>query len=130
MRVLLVDDNRALAENLGELLRAEGMAPVLLHGVAEALQAAERAPFEAAVVDVHLPDGDGVGLLEALRARQPTARYVLMTAFGHTAPPDADPEALPGMPAAVVRAHRCEAPLLVKPFEPGELLEALKGGRR
>ncbi len=125
MRVLVVDDNAALAENLGELLEAFGFHPIVLTGAPEALRLAEREPFDAALLDVHLPGLDGVALLEALRMRRPDARFVLMTAFGTTEREGMKPRGLPGMPGAMVRARRCGAPLLVKPFALDAMFRAL-----
>ncbi len=125
MKVLVVDDNAALAENLGELLETFGLRPLVLTGASAALQIADREPFDAALLDVHLPELDGVELLEALRVRRPRARFVLMTAFGMTGQPDDTDGELPGMPGALLRARRSAVPLLVKPFEPETLLRAL-----
>lgn len=82
MNVLIVDDNRALAENLGELLEDEGHRVRLAADVDGALEAAdERDAIDFALIDICLGDDDGVALAERLRAAHPGLRLALMTAF-------------------------------------------------
>jgi DNA-binding NtrC family response regulator len=67
--VLIVDDNRELASNLGEMLADQGFRPVITGSVAEALAARPRP--RAAIVDFKLPDGTGVDVAERLQAQDP-----------------------------------------------------------
>jgi two-component system, NtrC family, sensor histidine kinase HydH len=77
-RVLLVDDNAALVDNLRETLEDEGYSVVTAGAVAEAVQAAARG-FDVALVDLKLPDGDGTALTEQLRREYPDAAIVMLT---------------------------------------------------
>lgn len=79
--VLLVDDNRELAENLAEILETEGFEAVVCDDPRQALQLAEQASFDVAILDVRMPVMDGVTLYEKLQPLQPGTTYVLMTAF-------------------------------------------------
>lgn len=79
--VLLVDDNRELAENLAEILETEGFDAAVCDDPREALQLAEHADFDIAILDVRMPVMDGVTLYEKLRSLRPGTTYVLMTAF-------------------------------------------------
>lgn len=83
MNVLIVDDNRALAENLGELLEDEGHEVCLADGAsaAMALVGHQRTSFDFALIDICLGDDDGVALAEDLRRVIPELRFALMTAF-------------------------------------------------
>ena len=69
--VLIVEDNRALAENLAELFADAGVSVSVCGTGAEALNAAHGAGL--AVVDVRLPDTTGVALLPRLREHMPEA---------------------------------------------------------
>jgi two-component system, response regulator PdtaR len=80
-RVLIVDDNRDLAENLGELLELEGFAPIVMFSSRNALDRAHELEFEVALLDVRMPDVDGIELCGALAREHPSARFLLMTAF-------------------------------------------------
>jgi len=77
-RVLLVDDNAVLVDNLRETLEDEGYSVATAGAVAQALKAA--APgFDVALVDLKLPDGDGAALTEQLRREHPDAAIVMLT---------------------------------------------------
>jgi len=78
-RILIVDDNRALAENLAEILEDGGYQVRLAAGCAEALALAE--PFTVALVDVRLPDGDGITLATKLKQSMPNSEVILLTGF-------------------------------------------------
>ena len=80
-RVLIVDDNFDLAENLAEILVYEGYEVTAFDGAEPALEHARRAAFDVALLDVKMPGIDGVDLHKALRRTHPDASYVLMTAF-------------------------------------------------
>lgn len=80
-RVLIVDDNRDLAENLGELLELEGFHPIVLSSSREALDRARELEFDVALLDVRMPEVDGIDLCSALARAHPSATFLLMTAF-------------------------------------------------
>jgi len=81
-RLLVVDDDAASAEAVAEALRAEGYAVETATAGPEALERAGRLDFDVVVSDIRMPGLDGLGLLRALRGRQPEPSVVLMTAFG------------------------------------------------
>jgi two-component system alkaline phosphatase synthesis response regulator PhoP len=66
-RILVVDDEAHLADGIRENLAAEGYATEVAYDGAAGLRAAESAPFDLAVVDVMLPEIDGVELCSRLR---------------------------------------------------------------
>lgn len=79
--VLLVDDNRDLAENLAEIVEAEGYRVLVAGGPKQAVELAVSEPFDVAVLDIRMPEMDGVSLYGKLLELRPHARYLLMTAF-------------------------------------------------
>lgn len=82
MRIMLVEDDRPLAEALTTLLVAAGYAVDTVHdgASAEALGAAER--FDLVILDLNLPEMDGLSVLRALRARNDDAAVMILTARG------------------------------------------------
>jgi two-component system KDP operon response regulator KdpE len=67
-RVLVVDDEPQIVRALKVLLREAGFEAVPAETVSEALDLAAVRPPEAAIVDLVLPDGDGIELTRSLRA--------------------------------------------------------------
>jgi two-component system response regulator RegA len=80
--LLLLDDDVALRTRLGRALEARGFEPVLVGGVAEALAAVRTKPPAFAVLDMRLEDGNGLQVVEALRAARPDARAIMLTGYG------------------------------------------------
>jgi DNA-binding response OmpR family regulator len=80
-RILIVDDNRELAENLAEILELEGLEPVVMDDPYAVVDAAPDLRFDAALLDVRMPGIDGIDLLRVLATHAPDAVYLLMTAF-------------------------------------------------
>lgn len=83
-RVLIVDDEpdhrtifAALVERGGDGTYAVEAAGSL----AEAVSLAAEHPFDVALVDLRLPDGDGIACMHALRQLQPNLRVVILTAY-------------------------------------------------
>jgi two-component system response regulator FlrC len=110
IKVLLVEDDRALREALGDTLELGGFEFTAVACAEEALLAVAREPFGMVVSDVNMPGIDGHQLLELLRARQPQLPVLLMTA--HAA-----------VERAVEAMRQGAADYLVKPFEPRALLD-------
>lgn len=68
--ILLVDDEPALREMVGDILRADGYAVVTAAGCREAVTVFEEHAPDAVLLDVMLPDGDGFSLFRTLRAKR------------------------------------------------------------
>jgi two-component system, NarL family, response regulator DevR len=84
IRVFLVDDHEVVRRGLRELIDAEddlevvgeaGTAGMALAGVATASP-------DVAVLDVRLPDGNGVEVCREIRARDPKVACLMLTSFG------------------------------------------------
>jgi len=79
--ILVVDDDEVLLQVLSRVLGREGHTIVTAASVAQALDAAQRHSPDLALLDLSLPDGDGVDLGEKLRARHAGLPMILMTAY-------------------------------------------------
>lgn len=65
--ILLVEDDGAISQFVAASLAAAGWAPRVANGVAQAVQALQEAAPDLLVVDLGLPDGDGVDFIGRLR---------------------------------------------------------------
>src|SRR5256886_17243666 len=80
--ILVVDDESEIREGLELLLTSEGYG-VTSAGTAESgLARLEERPFDLLLLDVSLPDRNGIDLLREIRLRDPHLPIVLITAYG------------------------------------------------
>jgi DNA-binding NarL/FixJ family response regulator len=80
IRVLVVDDHPMVREGLRSMLDGNGIEIVADAGTAaEAVEAAERARPDVVLLDVELPDGDGLGVLAGIKARMPATSVLIVT---------------------------------------------------
>jgi DNA-binding response OmpR family regulator len=82
MRVLLVEDNRELAGMLAERLTAAGYETDCLVTRVEAYEALTTTCYAALILDLGLPDGDGLSVLRDIRHRQSPMPVLILTARG------------------------------------------------
>jgi DNA-binding NtrC family response regulator len=80
--VLVVDDERAIAESLRLILERDGYVVETAGSTAEAAARLDGRDFSVALVDLVLPDGDGIGLLRLLKSRDPDIEVIIMTGHG------------------------------------------------
>jgi two-component system, NtrC family, sensor kinase len=76
--VLIIDDSLTVRMDLSEAFEAAGFEPTLCATLAEARAALARGPYALVVLDVQMPDGDGVEFLQELRQAPLTAGVPIM----------------------------------------------------
>jgi len=81
-KILLVDDDETFLSSLAERVRLRGFEPLTALTVSDALELARTHEPVAAVVDLRLPDADGLVAITKLKELQPDIRTILLTAFG------------------------------------------------
>ncbi|HEV2452261.1 MAG TPA: response regulator transcription factor [Streptosporangiaceae bacterium] len=114
VRVLVVDDEPSLAELLSSVLRYEGWDVRTAGDGSGALRAAREFRPDAVVLDVMLPDFDGLEVLRGLRAEQPRVCVLFLTAR------DAVEDRIAGITAG-------GDDYVTKPFSLEEVLARLRG---
>jgi DNA-binding NtrC family response regulator len=80
-RVLLVDDEEAFLESMSERMRLRGMDVTTASSAKEALEVIESDAFDAVILDIQLPEMDGMAVLKKIKAKHPEAQIILLT--GH-----------------------------------------------
>jgi DNA-binding NtrC family response regulator len=83
--LLIVEDEAVLARNLAKLFTRQGFEVLHASGTADAQRIASTTPPDVALLDLRLPDGSGLDLLDTLLATEPELPVIMMTAFGTVA---------------------------------------------
>ena len=109
MRVLVVEDDHSLARQLAAMLHGAGWVVDVAHDGREALFLGESEPYDVVVLDLGLPELDGLAVLERWRAAGRHMPVLILSARGSWR------EKVTGLRAGA-------DDYLAKPFEPEELL--------
>ena len=80
--VLIIDDEAAIRESLQTLLEMDGYATETAGSGKEGLTRAGEKPFDLILLDVALPDANGIDLLAELRQRDANLPVIIITAYG------------------------------------------------
>ena len=102
--VLVVDDEADLRQLIAESLSADGFEVAQAPDAADAVERLKNFAYDALVVDLRLPDADGMEVLDAALSRYPDILAVMVTGFG-------------GVTEAVSAMKRGAADFLIKPFQ-------------
>lgn len=108
-RVLVVDDNPNLLELIQMRLESADYRVVATAEEEQAIRAFKEQIFDLSIVDLMLANGDGLALMDELRAVNPDVPTIILTAHG-------------SIESAVEAMRRGAYSYLTKPFEPGDLL--------
>ncbi len=105
----MVDDEPAIAEWLRLMFDGSGYEAQTAGGAAAAMASMEGQEFAVALVDLVLPDGDGLRLLEQIKGRDPAVEVIIMT--GHSS-----------ISKAVEATKQGAFYFVAKPFDSAEIL--------
>jgi len=111
--VLVVEDESDLRQIIAEALEANGFSVAQSSDGADALERLRGFAYDGLVLDLRLPDADGLDLLDEALARYPDMRSVVITGFG-------------GVDEAVRALKRGAVDFLIKPFQVIRLVQVLK----
>ncbi|MCB9284518.1 MAG: sigma-54-dependent Fis family transcriptional regulator [Lewinellaceae bacterium] len=81
-RILIIDDEKDIRGLLERLFRLEGYEVFQAENGAKGLKLLEKEEVHVVICDVKLPDAHGVELLPKIKAIQPLAEVILLTAYG------------------------------------------------
>lgn len=112
MRILLIDDERNINRMMTVALEADGHEAVAVESGAGALRQMQKAPFDAAFLDLRLGQEDGLEVLAKLRRADSRMAVVVITAYA-------------SFPTAVEATRLGAADYLPKPFTPEQVRLAL-----
>jgi two-component system OmpR family response regulator len=114
-RCLVVDDDPELLQSVCDYLRRFGLDPIPAGSAADMRACIARGGVDVVVLDVMLPDGDGLAICSAMRQNPDTAQMpvIMLTAQGD-----------PG--SRVLGLELGADDYIAKPFEPRELVARIK----
>ncbi len=112
-RILLIEDDRILADSLKDFLEQAGYSVELAYGYEEALDKLENGNYDAYIIDVNLGDGNGIRIIEYLKLNGDDTPALIISAL-------TDVETVAEGFSAGAEDY------IKKPFEPEELLIRLK----
>lgn len=113
MRILLVEDNDVIGEGVKYALETAGALPELVKSLSEAKEYLSRYCYDIVVLDLNLPDGNGLSLIPQIQHQEPTPAILILTAQ------DSVSDRVAGLDAGA-------DDYLVKPFDFGELLARIR----
>jgi two-component system response regulator MprA len=111
-RILVVDDDHEIATMLARALTRHGFTVHTTDSAEQALKQMRAEPFDAAIVDLVMPERDGMAVAAALSAYSPGLPIAILTGFKHS--------------PLVTDAERSRLTVLSKPFEIAEILGFLE----
>ncbi|MEO7932028.1 MAG: response regulator transcription factor [Chthoniobacterales bacterium] len=85
MRLLIADDEKKIARFLRKRFVEEGFSVDVVHTGNLALEHLTSIPYDAAILDIMMPDRDGLSVLRSLRESKNTTPILLLSARGETA---------------------------------------------
>ncbi|MDO8736303.1 MAG: response regulator [Thermoleophilia bacterium] len=112
-RILIVDDDPAAVRIITKKLEAEGYLLDVAHDGREALEKALALPVDLILLDIQLPEIDGLSVLSRVKESRPEIAVIMMTAFGSEQ-------------VAVEALKRGADDYLIKPLEQDEPVPAIR----
>jgi len=111
--ILVVDDDKSILRILTRILQKQGYNTRTAETGREAEEEINNQSYDLALIDVKLPDTDGVDLLQKMQATRPNMIKIILTGFA-------------SMDNGIKALNAGADAYLVKPVEPTELLKILK----
>jgi putative nucleotidyltransferase with HDIG domain len=112
-RILVVDDEAHVRSMIGATLEHQGFDVQLANSGRDALETLERNTFDLVLTDIVMQDGNGIALLERIRAQQPNLPVVMVTAIHDIS-------------VAIDSMRRGAYDYLLKPFEREHLVSTVQ----
>jgi DNA-binding NtrC family response regulator len=113
VRILVVDDDEAIRDTMKAILEDEGYVVDLAATGSEAIEKTQKTAYNVALLDIRLPDMEGMELLELMKDPTPRMRKIMVTGF-------------PSMQSAISSLNKKADAYLVKPVNIEKLLMLLK----
>ena len=112
-RILIVDDDENIRNTLKAILEDEGYVVDTTVTGGEAIQKTQNTAYNIALLDIRLPDIEGVELLKLIKDAVPRTRKIMLTGY-------------PSMQNAIAALNKNADAYLIKPIDIEKLLETVR----
>ena len=112
-KILVVDDDETIRKTMKAILEDEGYIVDLASTGKEAIGKTEKTVYNLALLDIRLPDMEGVELLKLMKDTVPRTRKIMVTGY-------------PSVQNAIAAINKQADAYLVKPVDIEKLLETVK----
>jgi DNA-binding NtrC family response regulator len=113
VRVLVIDDDENIRKVLQAILEDEGYIVETADTAKKGIEKSEKAFYNLALIDVRLPDMEGIELLSKLRDTVPRIRKIIVTGY-------------PTLQNAVAAVNKGADAYVMKPFDVEKILQTIK----
>ncbi len=111
-KVLIVDDDRLVRDSLQSLVMNAGYVVDVAKSGEEAVSMSVETYYNVALIDVRLPDANGIDLLSKMKEYVPKTRKIILTGY-------------PDLETAINAVNKRADGYLVKPVDPEALLKVI-----
>ncbi|MFQ6011541.1 MAG: response regulator [Nitrososphaerales archaeon] len=111
--ILIIDDDKEICKTLKTILENNGYKVDVAYTAAEGATKCDKKFYDAVLVDIRLPDAEGVDFISKLSLRNPSMVKIIITGF-------------PSMLNATEALNKGVEAYVVKPFEPHDLVVTVK----
>jgi len=112
-RLLIIDDDENIRKVLETILEDEGYIVDTAETAKKGIEKSEKAFYNLALIDVRLPDMEGIELLSKLRSTKPKMRKIIVTGY-------------PTLQNAVAAVNKGADAYVMKPFEVEKILQTIR----
>jgi DNA-binding NtrC family response regulator len=112
-RILVIDDEESIRKSLAAVLEEKGYLVDTAENGKEAIEKSKTRPYNLALVDIRLPDMDGVQLLTAIKETIPKMVKIIITGY-------------PSLENAIEAVNKGADAYIIKPFDMNKLLDMIK----
>jgi DNA-binding NtrC family response regulator len=112
-RILVVDDDESIRNSLAAILRDEGYTVDLAMSGSEAIKKTNSTAYNAALIDIRLPDMEGIELLTRMKDTVPKVRKIIITGY-------------PSMKNAIEAVNKKADAYVLKPVDVEKLLDTIR----
>jgi DNA-binding NtrC family response regulator len=112
-RILIVDDDENIRKVLQTILEEEGYSVDTAETAKEAVEKTKKAFYNLALIDIRLPDMEGIELLTKIRDTVPKMRKIIITGY-------------PTLQNAIAAVNRGANAYILKPFDMDKVLATIR----